>query len=419
MAKFRDWLRTLRPASYRGVTFYVESDEIETGRRLEVHEFPHADAPYVEDLGRKANTITVNAYVVSDSADAEEKALRRACEAGGPALLSLPMERLQAHCEGCRRSFERDRQGYVAFDLMFVREGTGAGPFPIGFLSSIVSNLVAQLRSPVVTSFSSAYAGLRVPGFVSDAAVASVQAVAAIADELATNQTMRGSSASDVSRAALALYRDATTLARCGAVGHAITQTSFVASSETVSSEPLAGGLFDLARLVGESLVVVDAPGALEALLSFGLDVSTTPTTGWRAIADKNDLAISAAVRAGALAGFAKRISETRFTDRRDAIQARADVAELVDFELQRLDPARDYQVARLLSDIAGRTAEYLSRQVADLAPIVVVEAGRRMPSLWWAQRLYGSADRAEELSTRNGVKHSAFMPTSFEAKAR
>ncbi|TNY06237.1 DNA circularization protein, partial [Escherichia coli] len=44
----------LRPASFRGVGFFVASDQGEYGRRGPVHEYPNRDNPYFEDLGEKA-----------------------------------------------------------------------------------------------------------------------------------------------------------------------------------------------------------------------------------------------------------------------------------------------------------------------------------------------------------------------------
>lgn len=418
MARFRDWPRTLRPASYRGAGFYVDSDEIETGRRLDVHEFPLSDEPYVEDLGRKANIISVTAYVVSDNADAEERALRGACESGGAALLSLPMERLQAHCESCRRSFTKDKLGYVAFDLQFVREGRGAGLMPIGFLSAIVSNLASRVKAASVTSFAGSYRGLRVPSYVLSAAVGDVETVAALADTLASTARLRPNRAGPLAYSAANLYRAAGQLSRSGVSGPTITPLSYVGTmAEEVSSAPLAEALFDLARAAGNATVSgAESLLALDPLLAFNAELVTGP--GWRAVIAANSAATGRVVRAGTLFGLAERVAETRYDERSDAIQARADVAELTGFELARLDSGRDHELERALGDVAGRTAEYLSRQVADLAPIVTVEAERRMPSLWWAQRLYGRAERAEELALRNGVKHASFMPGSFEAKS-
>ncbi len=60
-----------------------------------------------------------------------------------------------------------------------------------------------------------------------------------------------------------------------------------------------------------------------------------------------------------------------------------------------------------------------LSRSITDLAPILTASSVASMPSLWWANRLYGDAGRAEELADRNRVKHSLFMPAQIEALAR
>ena len=44
----------LRPASFRGVAFEVESHSESGGRRVELHEYPLRDTPYAEDLGKKS-----------------------------------------------------------------------------------------------------------------------------------------------------------------------------------------------------------------------------------------------------------------------------------------------------------------------------------------------------------------------------
>ena len=42
----------LRPASFRGVSFQVDVASLSAGRRVQVHEYPQRDQPWVEDLGR-------------------------------------------------------------------------------------------------------------------------------------------------------------------------------------------------------------------------------------------------------------------------------------------------------------------------------------------------------------------------------
>lgn len=66
--------------------------------------------------------------------------------------------------------------------------------------------------------------------------------------------------------------------------------------------------------------------------------------------------------------------------------------------------------------DMSGRAVDLLSRQIADIAPIVTVTVPRALPSLWHAWRLYGDPTRADDLVRRNRVAHPSFMPERFEA---
>src|SRR4051812_3571767 len=80
----RDWLKTLWPASYKGVPFYVEWDEEEGRRRIVEHEFPMRDDPFLEDLGEGVRHYRVDAYVASDGADGEAAAVIAVCAMRGP-----------------------------------------------------------------------------------------------------------------------------------------------------------------------------------------------------------------------------------------------------------------------------------------------------------------------------------------------
>lgn len=123
----RDWRSAFRRASFRGVSFWVESDGPERGRRVAVHEISGGSRPVVEDMGRKATSFGVEAYVASDQADFEGMALEVACDAAGSALLVLPMDsgRL-AYCTDCSRDRRKDRNGMVAYSLSFVEAGASA-----------------------------------------------------------------------------------------------------------------------------------------------------------------------------------------------------------------------------------------------------------------------------------------------------
>lgn len=138
----RDWTKTLRRASFRGVPFWVDEDGPDLGRRVAVHEISGGENPVTEDMGRRATTVYAAAYVTGDAADAVGLALEAACAAPGASLLILPMDPPRMmHCLSCRRSRRRDAMGYVGYDLEFVEAGQGASTGPLGLpaLRSIFS----------------------------------------------------------------------------------------------------------------------------------------------------------------------------------------------------------------------------------------------------------------------------------------
>ena len=76
--------------SFRGVPFATTSATMESGRRTVTHEFPGKDAPYTEDLGRKARTFQLEIFVVGDDVSQQRDNLIKALETKGPGTLIHP-----------------------------------------------------------------------------------------------------------------------------------------------------------------------------------------------------------------------------------------------------------------------------------------------------------------------------------------
>ena len=141
----RDWRKTLRRASFRGVPFFVETSSLAGGRRVAVFQTSGGENHQTEDMGRRAREIRITGYLASDTADLQSVALRLACDAPGASLLALPMDMpVSAHCLTCEPSFDKNRLGYVGFDMTFVEEGLGAAAVATGLpalRNSFASNL--------------------------------------------------------------------------------------------------------------------------------------------------------------------------------------------------------------------------------------------------------------------------------------
>ena len=84
------WRDELRPASFRGVSFYVEGGTLTFGRRLAIHEYPQREKPYVEDLGKKARVYRLEAFVLGPDYMKDRDALIDALETPGAGQLVHP-----------------------------------------------------------------------------------------------------------------------------------------------------------------------------------------------------------------------------------------------------------------------------------------------------------------------------------------
>lgn len=414
------WMQTLRPASYRGAAFWVERDQVESGRRLVVHEFPLRDEPYVEDMGGKARKVQVTAYVVGDDADAAAASLRRACEAGGPASLVLPLERLMAHCEKCSRDFEKDKLGFVAFSLSFVLEGGGAAPFPTSFLARMAAVAVPPLAAAAVSLLRAGYAALGHASWVAADGAEELVTIARAIDGARIEISLAPDAGTRLAASIRDTIRLAPQLAASGASGDRWRSRDFMARARSADAGVIAERIFAHVSDLRAAAAPDDVVRALEPLTSWDIDAeprSTAQRSRSASRAWENRKALGQTTRLAAIAAIVVAMTERAYADRRSAIQARADIAEMIEREMLALEGPEKHAAHVALAELRRRAIDYLSRAIIDLAPIRIVESGAVLPSLYWSQVMYGTADRAGELAGLNGTFHPGFMPTRFEAR--
>lgn len=125
-----DWRQRLRPASFRGVEFHVETDTFQGGRRTVVHEYPKRDLPYSEDMGRHALRYTITGYIIhgdrrlSGSVIQQRDRLVDALNTEDAGTLIHPsMAPMIVMCERFGKTESRQRGGYYEFEMQFVEAG--------------------------------------------------------------------------------------------------------------------------------------------------------------------------------------------------------------------------------------------------------------------------------------------------------
>ena len=142
-----DWTSRLRQASFRGVPFGVALGDRIIGRRLAVHEFPGRDTPYPEDMGRRTRNVTVQGFLIEDSAVygggdvlVQRSLLEAAAEAAGPGELIHPTKgRLLVSLQQLSVRERAEEGRYFELNFEFVEAGDASG------LAVLVSTVSAVL----------------------------------------------------------------------------------------------------------------------------------------------------------------------------------------------------------------------------------------------------------------------------------
>lgn len=144
----RDWTTAFWSASFKGFPFHVDADELSGGRRVSIAEVAYRDEPITEDFGGRTTQILVTAYLASEVVDHLSLGFTALLGSRGPGLLTMPLG-IQGlyRCAGFNRAREKDRNGYMAFELQFIEAGLSRVPFATGAIVSRLSHLVTAGRT--------------------------------------------------------------------------------------------------------------------------------------------------------------------------------------------------------------------------------------------------------------------------------
>lgn len=400
----------LRPASFRGVGFHVENTEFSTGRRVQVHEYPQRDQPYVEDLGRASRELDFQGFLVGEDYVEQANRLLAALEEPGAGTLVHPwFGTLQATLrEKARVSFDTGL-GRARVSMSFVEDG-----------------------------------GLQFPAAATSTGAAS---------RIAAGKLQTASVASFAEKFGIKGFQDFVTSAATGRLGDVL---GIVSSSQVGKVLGLATGL---ARTVSTVISFIGTPSALGGKLmgAFGLSGVATTTAAWSSVvrslsrvaqngslakpvssartpsrkqATANTTAINALTRQALLVqavGASSLVGTT--LDRPDAgvvpgalgldaaaepkvsyqdmIGVRDDLLAALDAEMLDADDA----VYAALQEARQAVYADMTSRARDSARLDTITPPGVLPALVVAYNYYGDAARDAEIVARNAIRHPGFVP--------
>lgn len=444
----------LRPASFRGASFYVASDKGEYGRRDIIHEYPMRDDPYIEDMGQKASKFSVSGYLFGDNWVSLKDALVSACTARGPAMLQLPTESpILVNCLTLAVSRSKDECGYYAVQIEFVAaKNSGFGGSAIGAIESQIGAVFNSAIAPLTTYFDNNFVSKDVLSYVTNNSFSRVAAFAT--DVIAAVESAPSNDrdlTTNVAQTAISVFQNAVDYAQPGSdaaiyladqpivaetIGRVANDTGVLATVSETGVTVTSGSAAIVPLIaytvngIGNSMAVDDAIVALTNLATWSVSetrltdlraqlaiVSTSAVVSTSDTADAiNGTAFCGVVRSFALMKLAQAIAAKNFRNRTDAIQARANVVELFNAQIELFE---EDEIVNILLNARNLAVTAITKKMATLVPVLTITANVSKPSLYWASRLYDDVYRAEELADRNDVSAPAFMPPTFEALAR
>lgn len=371
------WRQRVQKASFRGVPFFVESDDFSGGRKGPVHEFPGRDVPFREDLGRKARTFSVEGHVIGEDYFNQRDALIDALEAPGPATLVHPYYgRKYVAVTDFKFRTSSSEGGVVRFSIEFAETAPKASqPTAVTDTAAAVQTTATAARSAARTEFLASY----VPSaLITNVASALSGATAVLSSAIAKV---------DMTVQALAVAR------------HRI--ENLTSAAGTLLQSP--GVLFDA---FSEVIHSITDTAALLNIYGFNPGVRPPSTTPEREQEQANFDALHRMVQRQAVIAAAE-VAPSQAYDSynsaaltRDAITALID--ELAETVVDDAYPTFMQLRADLVSAVPG--------PVSDLAEIVTHTPLMSLPSLVLAHQLYGNLDLEADLVARNRIQHPAFV---------
>ena len=407
----------LRPASFRGVAFEVESHSESGGRRVELHEYPLRDTPYAEDLGKKAGKWQIEAFLVNGKSGYAERRdkLREALNASGPGTLIHPyLGELSVSVDGYSLKETTREGGYCTFSISFVEAGQPVEPdvekdtaanvldkaeaakeaATAGFLDEYMPLLedLEGLAGKVPALLSEATAFLGTPLSILSRAQSAASSVLALPDRLASRIL-----------GYLGTIRQLGGIATSGLKMNALTallgkKSAGTASSWLVTSNGVIAGI------VGETAW----PQAGGGSIGGGTPSPETPGVVASTVANRAETPLIDLIAAGAVIEAAIESADADYGTADDALASRDAVLEAID-EVQRANCSD--AVFTALSELAVAVNEDLTTRGAELPKIGSATLFMSMPALAASYRLYGDVGQADAIVARNRIRHPGRVP--------
>lgn len=355
------WTDKIQNPSFRGVPFLVDNTAGDGGRRTTLHEYPQRDTPYSEDMGRKAKTFTIEAFVVGDDYIDQAKNLREALDQEGSGELIHPFYgSLTVNCASYSERYSSAEGRVSRFTITFEEAGERFYPEQTKNNTAAVNSAADNAATVTAEVFAEDFSVEGAPGYVTQ------DAISIFSD-----------------------FADGLDAA-----------SSFISNITSFLKTPLM-----LARQVQSILSSLDSLKDQLSFGSFGSRSTSTSQSNTELMKKTNRDAIITLIRQSAVEEAAKTAVTETYESRTDAEAVQDSLVSIIDAETEITESTETYVA---LVDLRAQVVEAIPEE--GLPEMIEYEVTRTMSSLTLAYELYGDAQRGDEIVLRNKVRHPGFI---------
>lgn len=381
------WRDRLRPASFRGLGFFIEEAETGFTRNVVEHEYPGQAPPFFEDLGRRARVWNVEGYVLGDTYQAQRDALADACDSkAGPGELVHPYYgTLSVLCRGLTVRESTREGGMARLFFVFVEATAALSPLAEEEPSSSVELATGSLFTASESDFEEAWNPDDQPAILVDAGAAQAKSFWDYLEGLQLDGPFDQ----------VAAFRDHLAELADGTIAALEAPGKFAAE--------VSGFLASLLDVVGSR------KAAIEAYLGL-CKVKPSPSYGFSAasvLADQNRDAVGRLFREEGAALACRASAEVTWTNYDEALAARTRA-------LEALTTAQDQAgdgAFEALADVERALTQALPLAPGTLPHLEPYSVLQSTNALVLAYRLYDDVSRDAELVSRNEIANPLVIP--------
>ncbi len=384
------WKDRLRPASFRGIAFFIDSSQYTGGRRVAFHEFPDRDNPFPEDLGKVGQTFRVEGHILGDTYFDTKQQLLEAANKEGPGELVHPYYgTLLVQC-GAFSIDEDNREGRIAkISFQFYEAGDNRYPKEVDDKQFVLEEKNLSALDKSKAEFDRRFSIAKLPGFAVDTARKSI-ADAATAFENATKGVQ--TQAKEIADLAFAIR-------------------NLRAETNDLLQSPanLSQRLLDSFSLLEDACSVPRGKfAAAQTFVAFGSGDTPIPTTTpIRQKQNENKRVFDDLMKRASTIQAVSAASTIEFESVNEASQTRDTLRDQID---EILLTCEDDDVFQAFQDVKAQLARVLPDADSDLPNVQEVKTQDTNPSLVIAYDLFEVPEAEEDLINRNKIAHPGFV---------